>query len=492
MEKLKQTKPFPTLNNLHTNDEHAIIDFFNNNSKSFGSIKYLGSFIENLKIKNDIGIKANSKFLIVQRKTFSDECPGVVYKKQNGLMPDIFDFNYELLDEFPKKTTKEESSIILNSVETHDCNPKQTCSKCNGSGKCQSCKGVGQHICSTCRGDKKVEQKYGTYKNGKPKMHMVPCRSCTGTGKTMCSPCKGSGKCNVCDGTGKVTCTRCKGSGKYQTYLGFLTSFRSSETSTNYADIEELIKVIPDTKNKTVFDGVLTEWSDKNSIKEDKRKYTLQANKHCAQLIDNFDNLASLGASDRLGRVHTYFETVPYSEIKFDFEKKEYTVYIVGENNIVCYPEIPKKHSYSKGFLSKLFDVFTKKKRQIAFLYLASYMFHADDTVDKDEEKLFEFFFNKVKINPEKRSVLISGLKRKNSVEQITPYIKCVRKDKRALVFAWHCVIQNEQICQKEIEAFDELTSYFGSYGADVESIKNKAVKFKSLTSEQMFEEYFK
>ena len=55
MAALQHTKPFPTLNNIHVADEATIIDFLNTNSKAIGALKYLGSFIDNIKIRNEIG-----------------------------------------------------------------------------------------------------------------------------------------------------------------------------------------------------------------------------------------------------------------------------------------------------------------------------------------------------------------------------------------------------------------------------------------------------
>ena len=60
MAQLNHTKPFPTLNNIHVADEATIIEFLNTNSKAIGALKYLGSFVDNLKIKNEIGIKAKA------------------------------------------------------------------------------------------------------------------------------------------------------------------------------------------------------------------------------------------------------------------------------------------------------------------------------------------------------------------------------------------------------------------------------------------------
>jgi hypothetical protein len=57
MKGIINTKPFPALNNIHVSSETVILDFLNTNSKAFGALKYMGTFIDNVKIKHEIGIK---------------------------------------------------------------------------------------------------------------------------------------------------------------------------------------------------------------------------------------------------------------------------------------------------------------------------------------------------------------------------------------------------------------------------------------------------
>jgi F0F1-type ATP synthase delta subunit len=97
-----------------------------------------------------------------------------------------------------------------------------------------------------------------------------------------------------------------------------------------------------------------------------------------------------------------------------------------------------------------------------------------------------------LKLKQEVRNQLIEKLKQKNSLESILPFIKCLRKDKRALVFAWQCVMQDNQINEKEIVAFNELATVFKIKEAEKEMVKHKAKQFRDLPYELMLEEYFK
>lgn len=492
MSKFFQSKPFSTLSSIHVNDEQLIIEFLNINSKSFGAIKYLGSFIDDLKIRNEIGIKAKNDFLLVERESYNGESPGNDIQKKDGNTPAIFEFSYELPDEFPKAPTEKQKYIMLNTVETYSCNPRERCSKCNGSGICASCDGRGYNRCGSCSGNGKREVRNGSYANGKPKYKQVSCSSCHGSGKRSCSSCSGSKKCYRCDGSGKVTCSRCNGTSNYQTYLGYSTFFKSTTAVTNYSVYPELLSVIPKTNNKTSYDDDLIEWEDVNNILFDNRNTVLNINKHSTAFINSLESLGGLTSNDKIGRVHSSFETVPITVLDFKFEENDYTLYIVGEDNIICYNEIPKKHSYRPSIFTRILNFFTKKKRQIAFLHIASFIFNADDYLDEKEANMFDSFLNKVKINQTDRAHLIEKLKVKSDLDSILPFIKPIRKDKRALVFAWHCVMQDNLINEKEIIAFNELGLYFNLTETEVEMIKHKAKQFSGLSIEQMLEEYFK
>lgn len=289
-----------------------------------------------------------------------------------------------------------------------------------------------------------------------------------------------------------MTCARCAGTGCFQTYKGYSNSYKSAFAITNHTEYPELIEVIPQTKNKVAYDDDLIEWQNKDYILFDNREQVLKANKHSKLFVENLETLAGITPTEKLGRVHTSFETVPVTILDYKFENKDYTLFIVGDDNIICYADIPKKHSYKSGVFTRLKNAFTKKKRQIAFLHIASYMFNSDDVIADEEARLFETFLNKIKLDHDKRNILVEKLKNKNSFDSMISLIKCVKKDKRALVFAWHCVIEDNQVDEKEIKAFNDLCSYFKAKDSDIELIKHKAKQFRSLSSEQMLDEYFK
>lgn len=236
----------------------------------------------------------------------------------------------------------------------------------------------------------------------------------------------------------------------------------------------------------------MIEWENKKIILFDNKEGALKTNKHSKEFMNIYEMLSGITSDQKIGRVHANFETVPITIIDYSFEEKEFQLYIVGEENIVCFNEIPKKHSYKVNIFRRIINYFTKKKRQIAFVYLASYMFNSDGSMDEPETKLLELFLNNIKLKQEQKNLLIAELKQPFSLEEITPKIKTIRGDLRALVFAWQCVMQDGQINQTEITAFTELSKLFKVDDDKLEKIKHKATKFAVLKDSEMLEEYFK
>lgn len=492
MTKLLIKKTAPTAEDVHVLDENIIIDFLNTNYKELNTLKYIGSFIDNIKIKNEIGIKAKLSFLIVERKEYNSSLPGEEYKKLPNGTRNIFDFSYKLPDNFPNVPTERKNYIILPTVETYTCDPKQTCSSCSGSGRCKGCDGSGWRSCKTCKGTKKVEERYGTNSDGSSKYRKVACGTCDGRGKNSCSDCNGTKKCSRCEGSGKVTCTRCDGTSLYQTYIAYSDVYKPVTTNFYFSENQLLNDVIPITENKTSFDDNLIEWKTQSEILLDNRELAIKTNKHSSKLITSLENISDLTPHQKLGKVHLSFETVPITIVDYTFEGKEFQLSIVGENNIICFQEVPKKHDYNANILQRLLSLFTKKRRQISFVYIASYMFNSDGHMDDSELKLLNIFLDNIKLNEKEKNALIENLKQQFTIEILTPKIKNVRKDLRALIFAWQCAMRDGEINQSEIEAFMELSKLFKVSNEELEKIKHKATGFSRLKDVEMLEEYFK
>lgn len=491
MSKFYFSKPFDGEENVLVPDIQNVIQFLNKN-KEFGAVNYLGAFAEDIKISHSVGYKSKNKFLLVDRNTFSIESPGEQYEiKDSGADVSIFDFEYNLPDQFPSKPTKPENFVLLNTVKNNSCTPSQTCSRCKGGGRCRSCYGKGFTRCTSCGGRGIKREQIGTF-DGKPKYQNSKCYSCWGDGQKDCWACSGTGVCSSCGSSGKVACSRCDGTGIFQTYTSYSTSFRTIEKEVDFCDYPDLLKAYPKTSNTIVFQDDLVEWENGSKILFDNRQNLLDINEKTLSFSKKLDDTLHKENSSRLGRVNTIMENVPVTKVNYIFEGRAFELFILGGNNIVCYNDVPKKHSYRLTFWQRLINFFTKRKRQLAFMYIAGYIFRSDAATQEQEKEFFEELIGNMKIGTSKKELVVSSLVRTHSLEEIKPYINCVKKDRRSLIFAWHCAMQGDDVSKEEEKAFDKLAAYFEVQEQEIATVKHKAKQFSALSAAQLMNEYFK
>lgn len=494
MRKLIQV-PIPTDRRIHVQDVALLTEFLDANSEALGAIANLGSFIDITKVTLENGIDEENTILVVGRTSGKGEAAGnditpIEGKKKRS----IFEYPYDLPPTFPEKPTKKKVSIIPATVETHSCAPQESCETCNGSGRCSICDARGFNRCTRCEGAGKVEKRTGNYANGNPKYTKVACPSCHGAKKVTCPACQGNKKCMVCNGTGENVCSRCDGSTFYQTYDQIFTTFETVSLENIYSPVPEVKDVLPLTKdNKVVFDDILIEWESSGSILIDKRNDAIKQNKNFSEFVNSVEEKTSKDKKLRLGRIHSKFSNIPITIIEYLFEGKEYSLYIVGENNIVCFSEIPQTHGYrtNAGIFSRFINLFTTKQRRLAFLYIAAYMFHADGSMAEEEKMLLNTMLNHISLGYEDRQKFIDEFVRELSFGEIQPYIKCIKDDQRAVIFAWQCVLQDKEIKDSEIAAFNALTDFFKIDANTTEMLKDKALRLGKMSEAQFLKEYF-
>jgi hypothetical protein len=480
---------FDKLQNL--NNESQIIDFLNTYGEKIGSVKYLGAFADDIKITKKSAVRTSFNYIKVERKEYDSESSGQKYTKTEGTT-NIFEMSYDLPDKLDG-ISDVKNYVILPTVKTFDCSKSEKCSRCNGSGKCSVCDGRGYNRCDSCEGTGKKQVRDGQFANGKPKFKKIACRSCHGSGRNSCYSCDATKKCSRCVGSGNVTCSRCEGIGVFQSYRAYSNKFIPGNIVVHHSEYNDLNSLLPNSKGDVVFDDDLVEWSTKSHLIFDNRKSAILSNQLSKEVIDNLENLILGTETDsNIGRVSAIIESIPIIQIDYNFEGQNFVMYIIGNNNIICYFSIPNKHNFKLSLFSRFLKSFNKTKRQIAFVYIASYIFNADDNIPKEEIELLELFVKHIKISEEKKKLLLSEISRKLNFEDILPKISSIKNDKRALIFAWHCAIQDNGVNQFEIDAFNKLSEYFKLKSDEIELLKNKASKFASLQEKEMLEEYFK
>ncbi|MFL9844928.1 hypothetical protein [Flavobacterium rhizosphaerae] len=478
------SKPFPDVHNLHEPDSKSLIEFLNANSKSFGSIEYLAAFADNFKVSNESGCRIANKYLAIEREYFEDTEAGENYtpsgaKQSKGL----FEYAYELPDSVEGLNKTADKFVLLDTVKSHRCATSEKCYTCRGSGVCSSCHGRRSKVCRSCSGKGvKQETVNGTTKTSS-------CFWCSGDGNIDCSSCYGRGGCTDCGASGKVICSTCDGIGVYQSFKGISSlkkSFAKVFLFSEYPNLEEALKF---TENSAVYDDDVIEWENENTILFDNRENVKDINSYTPELIKE---LKEYNDNTRIGRLHSRIENIPVTKINFSFEGEDYEIFITGENNIVYYTTLPKNHSYKQGWFTRLMNWFYAKNRKAAFMYIAAYMLKSDDIFDDDEKEFFKNFLKGLPLNESRKEKIKQNISGSLSLEEIKSRIKVVKKDRKALIFAWHCAIKNGIHTEAEESAFNRLCDFFKVGNEEKESIKHKARQFSGLTMKQMLNEYFK
>ncbi len=349
-----------------------------------------------------------------------------------------------------------------------------------GSGRCTKCDGTGELVCKTCEGSGN-------------------CTACNGSGRETCSHCNGNGDCPNCDGTGKVTCRRCEGSGWYQTFSMY--DARCYVKKWDYISLEELAEGLKLAKPRPVYKDVYRKWRSKGTIEFDKIDDVIKktdqdfGNAESYQSFEKAYNQAVSvsGVKDTPYEKALEMERVPVTKIDFSLNEKEYTAYVMGDNGVVMCEELPVKvEVFKPTFFQKLKLTFTKKKRHLAFIKLAAYIFQCDGK-SIDESHVLDVFVAALQLKPAKQEALKEQLKAYNSqmpYEVFRKNISSLFSSKKTLSFAWQCMAVDKQVSPQEQELFGKLAAEYKLDPAEVDLMKKFATKYSLLKDEHLVNEY--
>lgn len=195
------------------------------------------------------------------------------------------------------------------------------CDTCNGSGECSHCHGKGDFTCKACGGT-------GT------------CGKCKGTGNIKCPTCHGKGTCHNCKGKKQVTCPKCEGTGYFQTYTQYCLT--ESESVKELCSLNIAKKEISDIEGDLCYDNILYSLFAKKA-----EAFDWQNLKKCLggndKLIEKWFSLESQGNPENDDYLNTTVKVyrVPVTSVKLRCRGKAYNIYIVGNNKIVYYDDLP-------------------------------------------------------------------------------------------------------------------------------------------------------
>lgn len=484
---------FPLESPLGLTELSEIENFLNKISLTLPCLRYLGTFAEDIQVVNNMGLKIEIDTVAIARTKFSEEVPGKKLNLAGKEFKDLFQLDYNLPGN-EKKLLKDHyiSKVIFGStIATHQCPPKIKCPSCSGNGKCQDCGGNGSKTCTSCKGSKTQKVSDGRFKNGNVKYKTINCSNCDGIGRSCCIGCNGSGNCRKCDGHCTIDCSRCLATGYYQTFSGYNESFCFKNTTHHISKDSSLDKHLALTKNATIFSDDVVEWKNESSIIFDRREKLIDKNNLYETVFSNIEKTLAINSNERLGRISFITEEVPITHIKYSFESKPYELKIIGENNVVIFDKIPKKHSFSLGYLDRIKTFLFKKDHQLLYLKIASFIFGVDREMHLKETDFFEKLVNLIKPSEADKKTIMYNLEKESFSTDLLKKVTKYRGDRKILIFAWQCVCRDGVISPSEEEAFNKIKNAMRISDEEVVKLKSKAETIMKLKDDQAFEVYF-
>ena len=349
-----------------------------------------------------------------------------------------------------------------------------------GTGRCTKCDGTGELVCKTCEGSGN-------------------CTACNGSGRETCSHCNGNGDCPNCDGSGKVTCRRCEGSGWYQTFSMY--EAKCYVKKWEFVSLEELKEGLRLATPRPVYKDIYRKWRSRGVVEFDRIDDVINKSNQDFGNADSYKTFEKAytqavnasGVKDTPYEKSLNMERVPVTKIDFSLNNKDYTAYVMGDNGVVMCEELPVKvEMYKPTFFQKLKLTFTEKKRHLAYIKLAAYIFQCDGK-SMDESHVLDVFIKALKLKPAKQEALKEQLKAYNSqmpYEVLRKNISSLFSSKKTLTFAWQCMAVDKNVSSQENELFAKLVAEYKLDSSEVETMKKFATKYSLLKDEHLVDEY--
>ena len=350
----------------------------------------------------------------------------------------------------------------------------------SGTGQCPKCDGTGELVCKTCEGSGN-------------------CTACNGSGRETCSHCNGNGDCPNCDGSGKVTCRRCEGSGWYQTFSMY--EAKCYVKKWEFVSLEELKEGLRLATPRPVYKDIYRKWRSRGVVEFDRIDDVINKSNQDFGNADSYKTFEKAytqavnasGVKDTPYEKSLNMERVPVTKIDFSLNNKDYTAYVMGDNGVVMCEELPVKvEMYKPTFFQKLKLTFTKKKRHLAYIKLAAYIFQCDGK-SMDESHVLDVFITALKLKPAKQEALKEQLKAYNSqmpYEVLRKNISSLFSSKKTLTFAWQCMAVDKNVSSQENELFAKIVAEYKLDSSEVETMKKFATKYSLLKDEHLVDEY--
>ena len=409
-------------------------------------------------------------------------------------------------------TFKDKSWIFNGSVETHHCSPNVRCGTCAGSGRCPDCNGQGEYRCDNCGGR-------GVYRCptcGGGGVHdgkrcwdcsgsgTKDCWSCHGRGFVTCTSCSGSGRCYNCRGSGMVTCRRCRGTGFYQQYLEYTAHYCVRQLC-NPGMKPELIQGLRLATGEELYKAVCKLWRKEEIIAFDDTEKCLKQfctlsgdyNSQAESFKKEYESTPEM--QETIPDFMPYKNTLtsykmPVTKITYEINGQEYVMYLLGDNGVVCYDDLPRtvKAFEMNNTERRRYNAYALERHQ-ELAKLTAYIFNLDG-INLEESKSLSLILKHMCMDAYERDRYIRYLTYRYTpevpAEKMLKKVKHLMMSKKLISYVWQCIAVDREISPKEQEFFDKLVAYYNIPESELSSLKRFSSKFATLADDQFVKEY--
>ena len=214
------------------------------------------------------------------------------------------------------------------------------CEECHGTGNCSHCHGKGGFTCKACDGK-------------------GACGKCKGRGKIWCPDCHGIGKCFDCKGEKIVLCPRCNGLGRYQSYTEYSLS-EENETQRELCSLPIEKNDLGSVEGDCVYDDIIYDFFAGKANSYDVESILKYVSNDKQKIIKEWISIEknSSFSKDEIGLDYLHTKAVltklPVSNIILRCNSTNYSIWVVGNNMVVFYDNLPNLVNRFLGRLRKL------------------------------------------------------------------------------------------------------------------------------------------
>lgn len=330
------------------------------NKQSEGRISNFANDIKILEVTESDIYKIDFKTRFVQRSFLEQTIPfeGQNIPKQKGNLPDLWAFETENINHSGKdieEISKENYSKLKDPYDIGDSNFSDIFDSVFGTNNKDELVNNSKEYVPSDDDIRNLKQRYfddNAACYALPETYELSiCPECGGKGKVFCYKCDGSGRvlnydnkrvyCPKCEGAKKLICGTCDGKGKVIKYIGiaeFFTFSKKIKFSENNIPTGFYTKLMESPNYKKTDSIELFQDNYKEVLTSNE---TISKNPDISKAIFEFimQTGNQLNDNQRVNKYTIDISNLKTLIVKYDFNGKEYTIVLFGDNYEICAPE---------------------------------------------------------------------------------------------------------------------------------------------------------